>query len=124
MQTCRICGNAQKNQTLTLKNVRQNLSETFGYYQCASCGCIQIEKIPSNLDDYYDNSAYYSFSAGVENGEKLSFYKKLRRAARLNRSRENRQQKEKPIAEYLKITPTGTVFEMESVGILVGNAQN
>lgn len=36
--------------------------ETFDYFECASCGCLQIRTIPEDLSPYYPPS-YYSFAA-------------------------------------------------------------
>ena len=35
--------------------------DTFRYFQCHSCGCLQIAEIPENLDRYYPPE-YYAFS--------------------------------------------------------------
>jgi 2-polyprenyl-3-methyl-5-hydroxy-6-metoxy-1,4-benzoquinol methylase len=38
-----------------------NLGDNFEYIECGKCGCIQISKIPDNMDRYYPDN-YYSFS--------------------------------------------------------------
>jgi len=38
--------------------------DEFDYFECSSCGCIQIETIPPDLSRYYPER-YYSFSASV-----------------------------------------------------------
>lgn len=34
--------------------------DEFAYFECSRCGCLQIKKIPENMERYYP-SAYYSF---------------------------------------------------------------
>ena len=34
--------------------------DEFDYFECASCGCLQIAEIPPNISDYYPSN-YYSF---------------------------------------------------------------
>ena len=60
---CKICGGACENTVYLLKNVRKDLQETFEYVKCSECGCLQIQEIPENLGDYYDNAIYYSFQS-------------------------------------------------------------
>jgi SAM-dependent methyltransferase len=36
------------------------MGETFTYFQCATCDCLQIAEIPTNIADYYPQN-YYSF---------------------------------------------------------------
>ena len=36
--------------------------DEFAYWECSSCGCLQIAEVPKNLADYYP-PGYYSFSA-------------------------------------------------------------
>jgi SAM-dependent methyltransferase len=38
--------------------------DEFGYWECSTCGCLQIVEIPSNLGSYYPDN-YYSFSSNV-----------------------------------------------------------
>ncbi len=60
MHTCRICGCTGKAEILTVKEMQNNTGEEFDYFECGSCHCLQIEKIPEHLGDYYDNT-YYSY---------------------------------------------------------------
>jgi SAM-dependent methyltransferase len=36
------------------------LREKFAYFRCISCGCLQLDETPANLDKYYPND-YYSY---------------------------------------------------------------
>jgi SAM-dependent methyltransferase len=38
--------------------------DKFSYFECANCGCLQIEEFPPNLEKYYPRQ-YYSFSTPV-----------------------------------------------------------
>jgi len=37
--------------------------EEFGYFQCAACGCVQIEHVPEDLSRHYPDD-YYSYAHG------------------------------------------------------------
>ncbi|KJJ37592.1 class I SAM-dependent methyltransferase [Aequorivita vladivostokensis] len=58
--TCRICGNSEENETFTAKEMMYGLRETFEYFQCSSCGCLQIAEFPADMGKYYPGD-YYSF---------------------------------------------------------------
>ena len=36
------------------------MRETFSYFRCAACGCLQIDEVPAVLDKYYPDN-YYSY---------------------------------------------------------------
>jgi SAM-dependent methyltransferase len=76
---CRICGNADKNRELNLKENQHGTNESFTYFQCAHCECIQIAEIPENLGQYYPND-YYAFDPADGNSylrKKLGFFKSV-----------------------------------------------
>lgn len=54
--------------------------EEFEYFECNNCGCIQISKIPENIDKFYPDT-YYSFHQSTTN-----MRSKLRRYLRRARS--------------------------------------
>lgn len=58
--TCKICGNVENNTPYILKEKMFGLGHPFLYIKCASCGCLQIEEIPGNMNEYYPDT-YYSF---------------------------------------------------------------
>ena len=60
MHTCRICGWRGEASILTIKEMQYDTSDTFEYFECGSCHCLQIAEIPENLGAYYGNS-YYSY---------------------------------------------------------------
>ena len=58
---CRICHNTAGNQSHEVKEMLFGFRDKFDYFQCASCGCLQISKIPPNMSKYY-RSDYYSYT--------------------------------------------------------------
>ena len=64
MYTCRICGWTGDAYTLNAKEMQLETNETFEYFECENCHCLQISEIPENLEKYYGNS-YYSYKKPV-----------------------------------------------------------
>ena len=58
---CKICSNENNNKQYYFKEMMFGLEEEFLYYQCSKCNCLQINKIPENMTNYYPQN-YYSFS--------------------------------------------------------------
>ncbi len=67
---CKICGNKDDLKEYRIKEVMFGTNESFLYYECGDCGCLQISDIPNNIDQYYPEQ-YYSFN-------KSSHYAKTR----------------------------------------------
>lgn len=65
MHTCRICGNDKDNSEFIAKEMMFGLRETFNYFECSCCGCLQIEDIPQDMAKYYPSN-YYSFNAASD----------------------------------------------------------
>lgn len=59
---CRVCGNPEGLRHHTAREMMFGTRELFPYLECRSCGCIQIARIPDDLDRHYPVD-YYSFSA-------------------------------------------------------------
>ncbi len=53
------------------------IGETFCYFQCAECKCLQIVEIPSNMARYYPEN-YYSFQQKIHSNRVVRFALKLR----------------------------------------------
>ena len=81
---CKICGNEKDNQTYKIREMMFGFRDEFAYFECSSCGCLQINEIPANISNYYPSS-YYSFS---ENFLKSSVYSAM---TAIMRSLENRR---------------------------------
>lgn len=58
---CKLCGNAAGNTAYHVKEMLLGTKDKFDYFQCSSCGCLQIASIPETMDRYYPNT-YYSFT--------------------------------------------------------------
>lgn len=65
MTTCRICDNSDTNPAFRVPEMMFGSGETFQYFQCSRCGCLQIEEIPSDMSRYY-GPEYYAYSNEIE----------------------------------------------------------
>ena len=61
MCICTICNNASDNPVYEAKEMMFGFRDTFEYFQCSKCGCLQIKSVPEDIDKYYP-SMYYSYS--------------------------------------------------------------
>ncbi len=61
MNSCRICNNANGNKTFNVREMMIGLRESFEYFECRNCGCIQISDVPAEMEKYYPKD-YYSFN--------------------------------------------------------------
>lgn len=50
---CRICGNTDGNSSYTVAEKKIGLGDTFSYFQCRRCDCLQIGAIPGDMSRYY-----------------------------------------------------------------------
>ncbi|NDV47165.1 class I SAM-dependent methyltransferase [Paludibacter sp. 221] len=62
--TCRICGNGKNNEPYRVKELHLGLRDEFDYFECSTCGCLQIKNFPENIDKYYP-SDYYSYNSSI-----------------------------------------------------------
>jgi len=74
---CRICGNQAGNDRYTAREMMLGLRDTFQYFQCGECGCLQISEIPDDIHKYYPEE-YHSF----ESISKANFLKNYLRKKR------------------------------------------
>lgn len=58
---CRVCGNKSENTFYTAREMMYGLRESFDYFQCSQCECLQIVDMIEDMSKYYP-SDYYSFS--------------------------------------------------------------
>lgn len=61
---CRICGNSTNNRSFIAKERMLGMNDEFDYFECSNCLCIQICKIPEDIDRYYPVN-YYSYREPV-----------------------------------------------------------
>ncbi len=60
MATCKICHNSERNKSFSFREMMYGTQESFEYFQCAECGCLQIKETPEDISRYYADD-YYSF---------------------------------------------------------------
>jgi SAM-dependent methyltransferase len=58
---CRICGSHELD-NLEAREMMFGLRERFQYWECRTCGCVQISSYLPNIEKYYPPN-YYSFSS-------------------------------------------------------------
>lgn len=56
---CRICHNQDHHTPYRLREMLLGTRDLFDYFQCHTCGCLQIAKIPEDLSHYYPDN-YHS----------------------------------------------------------------
>lgn len=57
---CAICGNINNNELFSVKEMNFGYKTAFSYFECSSCGCLQLMDVPEDLSKYYPSN-YYSF---------------------------------------------------------------
>lgn len=57
LSQCRVC-DGPVDFALTAQEMMIGTRDSFDYFECRDCGCLQIGQIPSDLDRYYANSYY------------------------------------------------------------------
>lgn len=60
MNQCRICQNEATNPVFQTREMMFGFRDEFLYFECARCGCVQIQEVPPHLGKYYPDN-YYSF---------------------------------------------------------------
>ena len=58
---CRICSNKENNTPYEAREMMLGLRDLHTYFQCGACGCLQIENVPENIQEYYPSDDYYSY---------------------------------------------------------------
>lgn len=58
---CRICGSTRVASCHTALEMMKGTREPFAYFQCADCGCLQINTVPVDLARHYAGG-YYSYT--------------------------------------------------------------
>lgn len=67
---CKICGNSINNKIHIATEMMYGMKDKFTYIECDECGCLQIEKTPSNLSNYYPTN-YYSYQFKLDTKQKI-----------------------------------------------------
>jgi 2-polyprenyl-3-methyl-5-hydroxy-6-metoxy-1,4-benzoquinol methylase len=61
-KVCAVCGNAGQHRTFAVREMMFGLREEFEYFECGSCGSLQIYRAPADPAKYYPGG-YFSFIA-------------------------------------------------------------
>lgn len=75
---CRACLSHGPHMTVQVREMLHGTRESFTYFECRNCGCIQIEHIPQDMSPYYPKD-YYSY-CGDKPKSTSSFQRRLRAA--------------------------------------------
>ena len=59
---CRVCRAKGSFPTYSVREMMFGTRETFSYFQCTHCDCLQITDVPPDLAQYYPPT-YYSFGS-------------------------------------------------------------
>ena len=62
---CRICGHSGNFGIHQAREMFYGTKEKFDYFQCPSCGCLQIREVPENIGRFYPDR-YYSKNVDYE----------------------------------------------------------
>ncbi len=60
LATCRICGTRGDFALFHTREMLHGTRQPFDYFECASCGCVQITDVPDDLSLFYPDN-YFSF---------------------------------------------------------------
>jgi len=58
---CQICENHEHNVKYEVREMMLGLRDKHSYFECADCGCLQINSVPDNIQSYYPSEDYYSY---------------------------------------------------------------
>ena len=84
---CRICGNKEGNAPFEAREMMFGTRERFTYFECNSCGCLQIAEIPDDLARFYA-ADYYSFEPVRRGNVAIALLKRIKdRSAVFRRGR-------------------------------------
>jgi SAM-dependent methyltransferase len=58
MYACHVCGSKEFLDKLIVKEMLLGIRNSFEYFLCSNCGCLQINSIPYDIEDYYKSDNY------------------------------------------------------------------
>ncbi|MHB8163115.1 MAG: class I SAM-dependent methyltransferase [Methanoregula sp.] len=82
---CKICNNSERNKIFEIKEMMFGFAESFVYFECGECGCLQILEIQKDMNRYYPN-IYYSFRSNKNKCVKLFLIKARDQYSLFNRN--------------------------------------
>lgn len=65
MPTCRVCHSQAAHPAFVAREMMYGRRDSFSYFKCVACGCLQIASVPEDLGSYYAH-AYYSHSLQLQ----------------------------------------------------------
>ena len=78
---CRICDNSLDNGIFPVREMMFGTRESFIYFRCSSCGCIQIAEVLQDMSEFYPRENYYSFQ--LRNNISHPIHRKIRKMKNL-----------------------------------------
>lgn len=75
---CGICNTQTQHPSYDVREMMFGRRETFTYFQCLACKCLQIVSIPRNLSEYYPDG-YYSFATEPQTKSSKTFSRWLQK---------------------------------------------
>ncbi len=82
MNACRICGNGNGNNRFKAYEMMYGWGDEFDYFECSSCGCIQIADIPKDISRFYPADYYSLAKEKVRPAGKIKSFIKRERSKR------------------------------------------
>lgn len=74
---CRVCGADSGLTSYEAREMMFGLRESFRYFQCAECGCLQLAEAPADLSRYYPED-YYAHAQGEHRSAVFRTLRRLR----------------------------------------------
>lgn len=110
---CRICSNQIDTAAFIVREMMYGFRDEFFYFECPSCGCVQIKEYPLDIARYYPED-YYSYS-NVEMGRE-SFLTSYLRKQRARHCIFGRSLMGSVIAHFMKPPPMFELLKACGVG--------
>ncbi len=109
--TCLICNAEDNHPTFVVREMMFGTRETFEYFLCNECDCLQIADIPSDLSKFYPTT-YYSFNTQSSPPRDESAIRKFLERLRVGNALFGRGFKFAKLASYLVNFPP----QLKSIG--------
>ncbi len=74
---CKVCGDTGKHVTYQSREMMYGTRESFDYFQCSNCECLQIKEVPKDMGKYYP-AEYYSYNFNPPEEANRTLKSKLR----------------------------------------------
>ena len=71
---CKVCNKEGDFKTYNVKEMMFGLDETFEYFQCPNCECLQISEYPQNISKYYPKDYISLIKKNSEKQSKIKLF--------------------------------------------------